>query len=69
MARMFNTFYPIELWSVVQISDITYFSPYIMILFIFKKGKEMKDSETCFDKHLLSKEIIGCEVFNYQNRR
>ena len=39
MARMFNTFYPIELWSVVQISDITYFSPYIMILFVFKKVK------------------------------
>ena len=65
MARMFITFYPM---SVVQISGITYFSEYIMILFVFKKGKEMKDSETCFDKHFLLRDIIGCVVFNYQNR-
>ena len=66
MARMFITFY---LTSVVQISDVTYFSAYIMILFVFKKGKAMKDSETCFDKHFLSRDIISYEVFNYQNRR
>ena len=63
---MFITFYPMR---VVQISDITYFSAYIMILFVFKEGKEIKDSETCFGKHFLLRDIIGCEVFNYQNRR
>ena len=40
-----------------------------MILFVFKKVKEMKDSETCFDQHFFSRDITGCEIFNYQNGR
>ena len=52
MARVLITFLSYECREDL-LKDVTYFSIYIMILFVFKKGKETKDSDTCFDKHLL----------------
>ena len=54
MVRMFITFY---IMSLVQISKITCFTTYILISFVFKKGKEKEDLET-FLISILFQEIL-----------